>query len=762
MVRPPRATAAPARGRAPAMRISTAPPGLLEGGGATGALMRAHPWSSTPLGDPAEWPSPLAVLVPVILASRQPMCVIWGPDRRLLYNDGYAAILGERHPAALGEPFAVVWPDLTEVAASVLDRVYDGEALQVDDTTFSMIRNGQPEEVHFNYSATPVRDEAGRVNGIFCVCMETTAAARMQAAAQAERERLEALWQQAPGEVVITRGPEHLIEFANAAYLEGVGNRPVIGKTARQAVPELEGQGLFELLDEVYRTGEPFVGRQVPITLHRAPGGEPFTRYADFVYQPITDEAGAVTGIFVQGHDVTDAKASQAALQESEARFRLFSEESREGVVLHDGDTILDCNPAYARMFGFDSMADAVGRPILDTLSQESIPVVRRKIAERFEEPFEVVSRRKDGSTLPCEIVARETVWRGQRVRIVLARDLTLRKQRELALRQSQRRFQTIADALPGFAWTADQNGQIDFVSQRWTEYSGADSAGSIRDQWLGFIHPDDLERTRQVWGEALATERPYETEFRLRARDGSYRWWLARALPVQDEGGPADRTMRWIGTCTDIHERKRAEEHQRLLINELNHRVKNTLATVQSLAMQSFRELDDASRSRITAFEQRLFALSKAHDVLTRENWEGAELRAVLDEVIGPYLREGPGRIEMEGPPLWLAPRTTLSLSMAAHELATNAAKYGALSASTGRVAITWTVAPGDPDILTFRWQEQGGPVVSPPARRGFGTRLIERSLAQDLGGKARLVYDPGGVVCIVTAPLSAGQLVS
>jgi PAS domain-containing protein len=296
-----------------------------------------------------------------------------GPDRRLLYNDGYAAILGERHPAALGEPFAVVWPDLTEVAASVLDRVYDGEALQVDDTTFSMIRNGQPEEVHFNYSATPVRDEAGRVNGIFCVCMETTAAARMQAAAQAERERLEALWQQAPGEVVITRGPEHLIEFANAAYLEGVGNRPVIGKTARQAVPELEGQGLFELLDEVYRTGEPFVGRQVPITLHRAPGGEPFTRYADFVYQPITDEAGAVTGIFVQGHDVTDAKASQAALQESEARFRLFSEESREGVVLHDGDTILDCNPAYARMFGFDSMADAVGRPILDTLSQESI-----------------------------------------------------------------------------------------------------------------------------------------------------------------------------------------------------------------------------------------------------------------------------------------------------------------------------------------------------------------------------------------------------
>jgi two-component sensor histidine kinase len=186
---------------------------------------------------------------------------------------------------------------------------------------------------------------------------------------------------------------------------------------------------------------------------------------------------------------------------------------------------------------------------------------------------------------------------------------------------------------------------------------------------------------------------------------------------------------------------------------------VKNTLATVQSLAMQSFRDLDDASRSRIHTFEQRLFALSKVHDVLTRENWEGAELRKVLTEVIGPYLREGSGRIGMEGPSLWLDPRTTLSLSMAVHELATNAAKYGALSVPAGRVTITWTVAPGDPDVLTFRWQEQGGPVVSSPTRRGFGTRLIERSLAQDLGGNARLIYDPGGVACVVTAPLTAGR---
>jgi len=193
-------------------------------------------------------------------------------------------------------------------------------------------------------------------------------------------------------------------------------------------------------------------------------------------------------------------------------------------------------------------------------------------------------------------------------------------------------------------------------------------------------------------------------------------------------------------------------ESHQRLLINELNHRVKNTLATVQSIAGQAFRrgEHDEARDT----FEARLFALAQAHDMLTRENWEGAELPDLIAQAVEPYRREGGGRFEVEGPNLWVKPSMALALSMAIHELATNACKYGALSVASGRVEIQWTIE-GNPRHLTLRWEEKDGPPVSPPSSRGFGSRLIERSLATELAGEVQLTYEPRGVVCLVRAPL-------
>jgi two-component sensor histidine kinase len=194
-------------------------------------------------------------------------------------------------------------------------------------------------------------------------------------------------------------------------------------------------------------------------------------------------------------------------------------------------------------------------------------------------------------------------------------------------------------------------------------------------------------------------------------------------------------------------------EQHQRLLINELNHRVKNTLATVQAIAGQAFKtgEHPDVRGT----FEARLFALAKTHDMLTRENWEGAELSGLVAETFAPYRREGGARFEVEGPNLWVKPSMALALSMAFHELATNAAKYGALSVPSGRVVIRWSITDGGARQLTIRWEERNGPRVSPPRTRGFGSRLIERSLAAELGGEVHLTYDPAGVVCTLKAPL-------
>jgi Signal transduction histidine kinase len=216
-------------------------------------------------------------------------------------------------------------------------------------------------------------------------------------------------------------------------------------------------------------------------------------------------------------------------------------------------------------------------------------------------------------------------------------------------------------------------------------------------------------------------------------------------------------------GSRSTVTEHKQAEEHLKLLVNELNHRVKNTLATVQSLAAQSFARIgaepeDPAAKAR-QAFEARLFALARAHDVLTRENWEGARLADVVREAFAPYQRslEGRDAITAAGPDRRVPPAVALSLSMALHELCTNALKYGALKEPGGQVRIAWSVS-GNPaaERLVMRWEERGGPPVMPPAQKGFGSRLIEDGLSRELNGSVHLGFDREGVVCAIDVPLS------
>lgn len=205
-----------------------------------------------------------------------------------------------------------------------------------------------------------------------------------------------------------------------------------------------------------------------------------------------------------------------------------------------------------------------------------------------------------------------------------------------------------------------------------------------------------------------------------------------------------------------DVTDRVRSEKHLRLVINELNHRVKNTLAMMQAVAAQTFRNAEDLEQAQ-QKFSGRIMALSRANDLLTGERWVGASLRGVVDRTIEGYCTDEDGRCEVEGSAVTLSPKTALSVSMALHELATNAVKYGAWSTPEGRVEIRWRVDPGDAgDRLHLEWRERGGPPVVPPKRRGFGSRLIERGLAAELGGEVRMRFDPEGLVCVVDAPLT------
>lgn len=224
----------------------------------------------------------------------------------------------------------------------------------------------------------------------------------------------------------------------------------------------------------------------------------------------------------------------------------------------------------------------------------------------------------------------------------------------------------------------------------------------------------------------------------------------------VACSNAPVLRDGEMIGAvliAVDITERKRIEEHQRVLLNELNHRVKNTLATVQSIVAHSLRGTTMSAEAG-PAIEHRLIALSRAHDVLTREFWGGADLSDIVDEAFEPYAANA-DRFQCQGPPVRLPPRAALAVAMALQELCTNAIKYGALSNETGTVHLTWRTEDWDGVRLTLRWEERGGPVVVPPTRRGFGTRLVERTLAQDLQGTVSLDFAPSGVICTVTASL-------
>jgi two-component sensor histidine kinase len=204
-----------------------------------------------------------------------------------------------------------------------------------------------------------------------------------------------------------------------------------------------------------------------------------------------------------------------------------------------------------------------------------------------------------------------------------------------------------------------------------------------------------------------------------------------------------------------EIADRRQAEQHRELLINELNHRVKNTLATVQSVAAQTLRNSAVEKEARET-FDGRLIALSQAHDLLTSGNWDSTSLGPVVGMALRPYRSDREDRFEIAGPEVRLAPKTALTIAMGLHELATNAFKYGALSNPAGRVSIRWRVEDGDAGPrLNLEWTERGGPPVSPPGRKGFGSRLIERGLAAELGGRVEIEYRQDGVVCSVHAPL-------
>ena len=609
---------------------------FLAGGGAVGALMRAHDWSTSPLGPPELWPQSLRSVVGLLLNSMFPMFVAWGPELGFLYNDAYAEILGAKHPAALGARFHDIWSEIWSDISPLIDSAMSGEATYREDLPLVMNRRGYDEQTWFTFSYSPVRDEAGEVSGLFCAVAETTGRILAARRLAEEKQSQQRLFEQAPGFICTLVGPEHEYEFVNEAYGQLFGVRDFVGKRVRDVFPELEGQGYFEMLDHTYATGERQVARHMPARLEDPITGAVSERLLDFVYAPILDDAGHVSGIFCEGFDVTEVHRASEALAKSEEQLRLATEAAEVG--LWDVDVLTDTlfwPPLVKAMFGISA----------------DVPV-------------------------------------------------------------------------------------------------------SMADFYAG-LHPDDRKHVGAAFAAAMDPgERAlYDVEYRTVGKeDGQLRWVAAKGRGLFDEAG---RCVRVIGTALDISTRKQAEEHTRLLINELNHRVKNTLAIVQGIAAQTLNRADIPAEVRET-LTARLMALARAHDVLNNEKWAGAEIREMAEVAAAPYQRGAGSPFRVHGPATQVPPNTAIALALIFHELATNAAKYGALSSPDGEVQLTWTVTPTpEGRRLDLTWREVGGPQVSPPGKTGFGTRLIRRGLAAELNAVVDLDFRPEGLVCTLEALL-------
>jgi PAS domain S-box-containing protein len=330
---------------------------FLAGGGFSGAQLRAFDWTSSPLGPPVDWPQSLRTAVKLMLNTRHPLAIFWGPEAIHLFNDALAQSIGaERRAVAMAQPGAIVWSEIWDVLGPQFDQVMAGGSANWHENQLVPIsRDGRLEDAYWTYSYCPIDDPKApnEVGGVLVIATETTATVLAEKRRTAEAERQRSLFEQAPGFVIIMRGPEHVVEFVNREHRRLFDSDTWPGKPIRVAFPDLAGQGFFEMLDAVYATGFTQKAHNAPVRYRQPETGEAKTRYLDFIYAPFFDGDGRMSGVFCEGFDVTDRVAAEAELLSAEERLRLATEAADIGWWdVEEGHGRLSWPPRVKAMFG--------------------------------------------------------------------------------------------------------------------------------------------------------------------------------------------------------------------------------------------------------------------------------------------------------------------------------------------------------------------------------------------------------------------------
>lgn len=326
-------------------------------------------------------------------------------------------------------------------------------------------------------------------------------------------------------------------------------------------------------------------------------------------------------------------------------------------------------------------------------------------------------------------------------------RDVTAQQEKDAqAVVESDRMFRTLADTMPQMVWSALPDGYNDYFNARWYEFTGVPQGATDGEGWSAIFHPEDQPRAWERWRHSLATGDPYEIEYRMRHHGGDYRWTLGRALPIRDSEGAI---VRWIGTCTDINDQIAMVEEREVIAHELSHRIKNIFSVISGLIGLSARTHPEI-RAAADDLRDRIMALGRAHDFVrphgpNSQPGQGEGLLwGILEQIFAPYRDALGPRIHYSGDNPAIDDRSATPLALLFHELATNAAKYGALSVPEGRVAIEVRGEDGD---IRIDWREEGGPPAVPATSQGFGSRLMQLSIERQLGGRMIRDWRPEGL---------------
>jgi PAS domain S-box len=548
------------------------------------------------------------------------MVIRWGQRMINLYNDAYIPILGKRHPFAFGRASSEVWPEVWPSVGLQAEQVLaTGEPTWNEHVPFVMSRNGYDEEAYFTFSYSPLFDDHGGIGGVLCVCTEDTAQIQLERerdrllkALDAQRAQMADAFEQSPAALAILRGPDYVVESVNQRYQDLIGPREVVGKPLAEAIPEILQDGVIGLLDSVRASGQPFMGEAMTFNLRRTPDASLSETTLECVYQPMRDAEDNVNGVLVHVIDRTEQARAQA-----HDSFLLMLEDALQN--LDDADAICETGAtllgrhlranrcAYAIVdpdeAAFDIRADYVdgtahltgrfhfrdfGSDLLDCL-HENRPWVVQDIQvhappPRFADPAYRHSGLRATLSAPLhkggKLVAvvgvhqlQPRVWTAaeiELVRLVAARcwESMERASAQSDLARSAARLRELADAMPQIVFTATPDGHVDYFNRRWYEYTGLADGEAGFDSWRKVHTEEGLARVMQTWPAAMRSGEPYEIEYPLRRHDGTYRWHLGRALPIRNDDGDI---VRWIGTNTDIHDRRVVE--QRLQESELRFR---------------------------------------------------------------------------------------------------------------------------------------------------------------------------------------------